>query len=68
MEEALRDRKLREEAVERGGFTCSVNFWGSDEWTADVVGKLKKLEGGWAFGFRVEASGVRISEVEKESQ
>ena len=68
VEEALRDRKLREEAVERGGFTCSVNFWGSDEWTADVVGKLKKLEGGWAFGFRVEASGVRISEVEKESQ
>ena len=68
MEEAAGDRNLREEAVERSGFTCGVNFWGSDGWAADVVGGLKNLDDGWAFGFRVEENGVRISKVEKESR
>ncbi|MCJ1358149.1 MAG: hypothetical protein MMC33_008147 [Icmadophila ericetorum] len=66
VEEAMRDRKLREEAVEKSAFTCGVNFWGDVEWRGEGLEGVKRVENGGAFGFRIEEIGVRILEREDE--
>ena len=59
VEEAERERKQRQDVVERGECEVRVDWWGSDGWAKEVregVGRMRAL------GFRVNGEGVFISE------
>lgn len=53
LEECLRDREKRQEAVAKGRFVVEVDRSGSDRWTADVNEGLRRLKAGGSFTFNL---------------
>ena len=58
-EEARGEAMQRWEAVEKSGFSGSVNWWGNEGWREEVREGIKGLKNGGRFWFRVR--GDRIS-------
>ena len=59
-EEASGEKAQRWEAVQRGGFSGWVNWWGSGGWREEVREGLRRLDGGGRFGFKVDEGGVNL--------
>ena len=53
-EEATRERLQRQEAVGKSGFSCWINWWGSDEWRDEVRNELNGMRKGGALRVRIE--------------
>lgn len=59
LEECLRDREKRQEAVAKGRFVVEVDRSGSEGWTADVKEEWRRLETGGSFKFSI-GTGVAV--------
>lgn len=60
LEQCLRDREKRQEAVGKGRFVVSVDWKGSERWDAGVRQKLGELEDKGRCGMRVWEGGVEV--------
>ena len=60
-EEARREGTQRWEAVEKSGFSGSINWWGSEGWREEVREGIKGLKNGGRFCFMVRGDGVSVS-------
>lgn len=59
VQEAMKERKLRQDVVEKGECFVSVDWWAADTWNKEVrevVGRMR------AVGFRVSEHGVHFGE------
>ncbi|MCJ1385861.1 hypothetical protein MMC17_008985 [Xylographa soralifera] len=61
-EEAAREAPARKEMVQRKRSKGWVDASGSETWEEGVKGALEALDGGGAFGFRVDGEGLRVGE------
>jgi hypothetical protein len=53
LEDCLRDREKRQEAVSNGKFLAEVDRSRSEAWTADVKEEWRKMEAGGSFSFSI---------------
>ena len=60
-EEAMKEGLRRQEALDESGFSCWVNWWGSDGWRDGVRDELNSIEKGGMFCFRIK-DGVVITD------
>ena len=62
-EEAMKEQLQRQEAVDESGFSCWVNWWGSDGWREEVREAVDGTERGCILWFRIRDRKVFIDEV-----
>ncbi len=53
-EEATKERLQRQEAVDDSGFSCWVNWWGSDGWRDELREEVNGMDRGGMFSFRIK--------------
>lgn len=63
-EEAAKEGLQRQEAVDESGFSCWVNWWGSDGWKDEVREEVNGRGRRAAFSFRIDGNGVVIGQGE----
>ena len=60
-EEAMMEGHQRQEAVDNSGFSCWINWWGSDNWREEFKEEVSRMERSRAlFRFRIEAGRMVI--------
>ena len=59
-EEARGEGMQRWEAVEKSGFSGSVNWWGNEGWREGVIEGIKGLKNGGRFWFKVSGDGISV--------
>lgn len=64
-EEAMEEENQRQEAVEKSGFLCWVNHWGSEHWDDGVSERLGALKNNGGFSFQISQSGIIADDVEE---
>ncbi|KAL9103339.1 MAG: hypothetical protein Q9163_001605 [Psora crenata] len=62
VEEALREKDQRWEAVEKSGYSVWVNFWGNEGWRDEVREAVKALGKGMRFSFQGMHESVMLDE------
>lgn len=62
VQQALQERRQRQEVVQRGRTSVWVDGWGSDAWGARLRDSLRALPAGGTWGFVVVKNGVRVVE------
>lgn len=60
--EAMKEGLQRQEAVDEGGFSCWVNWWGSDGWREDVREAVHGVKKGVVMWFRIKDGKVVIDD------
>lgn len=63
-EEAAKEGLQRQEAVDESGFSCWVNWWGSEGWKDEVREEVNSRGRGAAFSFRIDGDGLMIDQGE----
>lgn len=59
-EEAAKEGLQRQEAVDKSGFSCWVNWWASDRWKDEIREELNGMGKRGAFSFRIKGEGVVV--------
>ena len=60
VEEAANERQQRWGAVEQGGFSGRINWWGSEDWRDEIREGLGNLDRGGSFHFKITKMGIIV--------